>query len=383
MRNGLERHGEGECVSDSAGEPQRPPRRVTTRIEVPPRTIVTIILVVAAIWLLGRLWHQVLLFFIALLIAAALDPLLLRLERRGWPRGLAVALMMAAFVGIIALLLTLVVPPVIQQGERLAENLPGYAEDLQGMLKGYPTVQEWLQQNANQTAGDPKAIFGGVLSFGTGIFSGIASLLILIALTVYLLLDGPRLFAWLTGSLSPARAVKAERMRRDISHVVGAYVRGQLIVSTLFGVFTYITLSLAGTPEPLLLAVLAAFLDAIPLVGATLATVPAVLLTLTVSLPAALVVLAIYIVYQQTENYVIIPRVFRGALQIPSLVVLVAVIVGSGLLGIVGALLSLPVAAAIPAVARAWREVMPPPEIGPTAEPEAKPEAEPEAKEPA
>ncbi|HET7035564.1 MAG TPA: AI-2E family transporter, partial [Thermomicrobiaceae bacterium] len=311
------------------------------------------------IWLLGRLWHQVLLFFIALLIAAALDPLMLRLERHGWPRGLAVASLMAVFVGIIALLLTLVVPPVIQQGERLAENLPGYVEDLQGMLAGYPTVQEWLQQNANQTAGDPKAIFGGVLSFGTGIFSGIASILILIALTVYLLLDGPRLFAWLTGSLSPARAYKAERMRRDVSHVVGAYVRGQLIVSTLFGIFTYITLSLAGTPEPLLLAVLAAFLDAVPLVGATLATVPAVLLTLTVSPAAALIVLAIYIVYQQVENYVIIPRVFRGALQIPSLVVLVAVIVGSGLLGIVGALLSLPVAAAIPALVRAWREVPP------------------------
>jgi predicted PurR-regulated permease PerM len=155
------------------------------------------------------------------------------------------------------------------------------------------------------------------------------------------------------------RRERARRIRREVSHVVGAYARGQLIVSSLFAVFTFVTLTVAGTPEPLLLAVLAAFLDAIPLVGATIATVPAVLLSLTVSIPTGLVVLALYVVYQQVENYLIIPRVYRGALQIPSLAVLVAVIIGSTLLGIIGALLSLPVAAAVPTVLRAWREESP------------------------
>ena len=345
-------------MSDSPAGPRRtpPPRQVTTRIEIPNRTIITLILVVGAIWLLGRLWHQIVLIVVAMLIAAALDPPLMRLERRGWRRGLAVALLMAIFVAIVALLIVLVVPPVIQQGERLAENLPSYVDEIQGLLADYPVVQNWLQRNASQTAADPATIFGGVLSFGTGVFSGIASFLILIALTVYLLLDGPRLFDSLTGSLSPSRGRRLSRVRQDVSQVVGAYVRGQIIVSALFGVFTYVTLSLTGTPEPLLLAVVAAFLDAIPLVGATLATIPAFLLTLTISLPVALVVLALYMIYQQVENYVIIPRVFHGRLQIPSLIVLVAVIIGSALLGIVGALLSLPLAAAIPAVVRAWRE---------------------------
>jgi len=362
-------------VSDRPEGPRRnpPPRVVTTRIEIPNRTIVTVILVIAIIWLLGRLWHQVLLLFIAALAAVALDPQLARLERRGWPRGLAVAVLMAVFVGVIALLFLLVVPPVVQQGERLAENLPAYADDIQGLLADYPAVQNWLQRNADQTAANPQALFGNALSFGTGVFSGIASFLILVALTVYLLLDGPRLFALLLSRLPPRRAKQLARTRVDVGHVVGAYVRGQLIVSTLFGLFTFVTASIVGTPEPLLLAVLAAFLDAIPLVGATLATIPVFLLTLTVSLPSALIVLALYVVYQQVENYLIIPRVFRGALQIPSLVILVAVLIGSALFGIVGALLSLPVAAAIPAIFQAWREAEP--GAMPVASPEDVPEA--------
>lgn len=115
------------------------------------------------------------------------------------------------------------------------------------------------------------------------------------------------------------------------------------------------TLSVAGVSEALLVAILAALLDAAPLAGATLATVPAVVLALVVSPTTGVVVLVLFLIYQQIENQLIVPTVFRHTLQISSLVILIAVLFGVGLPGVIGALLALPVAAAIPAVARVWK----------------------------
>jgi predicted PurR-regulated permease PerM len=129
-----------------------------------------------------------------------------------------------------------------------------------------------------------------------------------------------------------------------------------VITSVLFSIFAFVTLTIAGVPNPVLMAVLAGVCDGIPLVGATLATIPPVLLALTVSVPTAVVVLVLYVAYQQVENYVVAPRAYKNALQISSLAVLVAVTIGGALLGVVGALLALPVAAAIPAIARVWNE---------------------------
>lgn len=334
----------------------RPPRTVITRIEIPIRTIVTVVLAIGVLWLVGRLWHQILLFVVALLIALAVDPAVMHLQRRGWRRGSAVGLLLVIFLALIALPLAFIVPRVILQAERLINNLPTYVEDLQALLRDYPEAQTWVQNNTDQFSADPAAIFGGVVSVGTGVFSGLANLLILVTIAIYLMLEGPRLFDWLTRGLSPSRRARAWRVRTDVSHAVGGWVRGQAIVSTMFAAFTFVTLSVVGTPEPLLLAVLAGLLDAVPTIGATLATIPAVLLTLTVSVPKALIVLVLYVVYQQVENYIIVPRVYRGTLQIPSLAVLMAVVIGGALLGITGALLALPIAAAVPAVVKALRD---------------------------
>jgi predicted PurR-regulated permease PerM len=266
-----------------------------------------------------------------------------------------VGLLVAALAGVAAFFVALVVPPLVEQGKRLTENLPAYVDELQGLLGDYPTVQGWLQDAAQRAAADPAGLADELLSFGTGLVSGVANLLILVTLTVYLLLDGTRLFAWLTAGMSPSRRARAGRLRAELSRVVGGYVLGQAIVSSLFAVFTFVTLSAAGVPEPLLLAALAFVLDAVPLVGATIATVPAVLLAATVSVPTALVVLVLFVAYQQVENNLVAPRAFGSTLQISSLAVFIAVMIGSTLLGVVGALLALPVAAAIPVIARALR----------------------------
>ena len=142
--------------------------------------------------------------------------------------------------------------------------------------------------------------------------------------------------------------------------MVSGYVVGQLITSALFGVFAVIVCLALSVPQAILLAVLAFIFDAVPIVGAILATAPAVLLALTVSPTAAVILLVLYVVYQQFENHFIVPRVYQQTLQISAFGVLIAVVIGAKLLGIIGALIALPVAAAIPVIERIWREEQPP-----------------------
>jgi predicted PurR-regulated permease PerM len=353
----VERDASGSTAPQDPGVPPRQvTRTVTLRHELPTGTILRVIVVVAAAWLLGRLWSQLLLFVIALLLALAIEPAVTWLESRGQSRARAVGLILMLIVGTTGLLLAIVVPPTVEQGQRLIDNLPGYIDQVEGRLEEYPTLQQWIQDARDTSPVDSGLVLRGALSTGGGLATGVSNSFILLAATAYMLLDAPRIFAWLLGGMSPHNQARTIRIREALTRIVGGYLRGQLITSALFGGFAYVTLSLAGVPEPLALAVLAAFFDAIPLVGATLATIPAVLLALTVSVPVALVVLVLYIAYQQVENYVISPRVFQGELDIPALAVLVAITFGSSLFGVAGALLALPIAAAIPAVARAWRD---------------------------
>lgn len=347
---------ERDCERRVGAMSERPPapRKVITVIELPRRTIVTIVLVVGFIWLGWQLWSLGVLLVIATLLAAAGDQFVQRMEQRGRSRGQAVGILLTGVVVALAVLGLLVVPPLVVQGQRLAEGLPDYVDKLNHLLDGFPTIQDWLQENADQASLEPGQLFGSFLSIGTGVISGIANIIITLALTFYILLDGPRLFEWSISRLSPEQQDRARRVRVEVTRTVGGYVRGQSIVSLCFGIFTLITCSIAGVPEPLLLAVLAAMLDAIPQIGATLATIPIVVLALTVSPLTAIIVLALFIAYQGVENYVIVPRVFGATLQIPAIAILLAVLIGARLLGVVGALLALPIAAAIPAVVRAW-----------------------------
>lgn len=340
--------------------PERyPPSAVQTvvnRIELPTHTILRVILVVAALWLLRRLWPVLLLVLIASFLAIALNPAVTGLQRRRLSRGPAILVVLVVFVAALAGLGLLLIPPLVEQGQSLAENLPDYVERAQRTVNENPTVRDWLQRNAQQGQANPTSLVGGAFAVGASIAAGIVSVISVIVMTLYLLLDGPRVYRWCLDLLPARYQSRVDRLRPEVTRVISGYMLGQAITSFLFGLFTFVVLTVAGVPEPLLLAVIAALLDAVPLVGAFLATVPAVLLALTVSWPTGLIVLALYLGYQQLENYVIAPRIYGTTLQISSLATVIAILCGATLLGIVGVLLALPIAAVLPAILRIWRE---------------------------
>ena len=324
------------------------------KLELPGRTIAKVILTLVIIWLLTRLWSTLLLGIIALLLAAALFPAVRWLERRGFRRTLAVATVVLALIGFVAALLALVVPPLIDDGRQFAEKLPEYVEDGQRILNQNPDIYQRIQAAAQRGSADPSAIFGGFLTVGQSLISGIANSLIVLVLAIYIMVDGERIYAWLVRYLPADKRDKLDRTVPEVSRVVSGYVAGQVITSLMFGVFTFALLTVLDVPQALFLSILAAFADAIPIAGVIIATIPAVLLAFSVSLSTALIVLVAYLAYQQLENYVIVPRIYNNTLQISSFAVLVSVLVGGELLGIVGVLLALPIAAAIPVIERIW-----------------------------
>jgi predicted PurR-regulated permease PerM len=327
---------------------------VTVRHEVPLRTIATVLAVLAVLWLLAQLWTLLLSLFVALLLTAALDPPVSRLERRGVPRAASITVFVLALAGIVAGVAILVVPPLLEQGTQLAEAAPGYLERFRSFTQANPEVFTRVQAATAGSDADPQAVAARFLAAGAGLFRGISAFLIVLVMTAYLLADGERIYDWTVRYLPQRQRIRVRRALPEISRVVSGYLLGQFLTSLLFGIFAYVVLTVLGVPQPLLLAILAAVADAIPVVGVVIATIPAVLLALTVSPLTAGIVLALYLAYQQVENYLIVPRVYRGTLELHPFAVLLAVLVGAQLLGVLGVLLALPIAAAVPVIERIW-----------------------------
>ncbi len=333
------------------------PSVVISRVEIPKRTIFRVILALGVIFLLLKLWSTLLLVFIAFLLAIALSPIVLRLEQRGVPRVAAVWVILLGLASLFAVVLWLLIPPLIDQSRTFGEQFNTYVDQLRSFADTNEALDDQIENATENPPGNPSVIFSRFLAVGTNLVQGIASFLIVIVLAVYILIDSERIYNWISRYLPNNQRVKVRRALPEISRVVSGYVVGQSINSTLFGLFTFTVLTIFDVPQPLLLALIAAFADAIPIAGVIIATVPATLLALTGpegGITSAVIVFALYMAYQQIENYVIVPRVFGNTLQLSSFAILVAVLIGGQLLGIIGVILALPLAAAIPAIERIW-----------------------------
>ncbi|MFL5759632.1 MAG: AI-2E family transporter [Thermomicrobiales bacterium] len=317
------------------------------------------VIALTIILLIVRLWSILLLFIIGLLLTAALSPAVDWFQRRGLRRGTAVSCVLLALLIGFVLTLLILIPPIVSETSIFIKNSPDYVAHTKGVLQDrYPSLYQRLINYADQKSANGEIPVNlpvpRILAAGAGVFQVISDTVVVFVITAYLLLDGQRIYKWSVRYLPDNQERKVRQAMPEISSVVSGYVVGQVLTSLLFGIYAFVVLSLAGVPQPLFLALLAGILDAVPIVGVFIATIPAVLLALTVSIPVAVIVVVAYVLYQQVENYVIVPRVYRGTLQISSFAVLVAVIIGSELLGIIGALMALPIAAAIPVVERIW-----------------------------
>jgi predicted PurR-regulated permease PerM len=282
---------------------------------------------------------------LALFIAAGLDPAVSWLERHRFPRSAAVLTILLAAFALLAGFLAAAIPPLAAQATALANHLPQYAHSLQdhnsevGRLNARFHVQQRL---SSLLSAKGSALIGGVLGAGELVLSTAAAMLTIGVMVIYFLFGMPRirLFAY---RLAPhSRRPRVILIGDEIFTKVGGYVLGNFLTSVIAGVGTYIWLLIFGVPYPILLSMLVALLDLIPVIGSTVS-----LVALTVSLPVAVATLGFYIAYRLAEDYLIVPRIMGRTVQVPAVVSLVAVLIGGTLMGIVGALVAIPAAAAI------------------------------------
>ena len=340
---------------DDASDSEEAPARSVLEVHVPIPTIVKVLVTAVLVWAALKLLPDFFFFLLALLLAVTLSPLVQRLEARGMDRGWAVALV--AFVLVVTLggLLALVGPPLVSQVAALVERLPEYRHRVQTHIgPEHPIARSLLDEILALPSSPQVTAALHPIAWGATAIAAVTVGVLVISLTLYLLADGKRTYAWLLAYVPRRHRKKMARTIPEVTEVVIAYVQGQALTSFLYGLFTLIVLSAFHVPAAVPLAVFSAICDILPVIGLLASTVPAVLLALTVSPVAAGAVLVLYLLYHLLESSVIIPRVYGRRLRLSTLAVLIALVVGGHLYGILGAILVLPFVAAYPIIERIW-----------------------------
>src|SRR3954453_11891045 len=329
------------------------------------RTVVRITLTVAgvvlALYLIYLVRSVLALVFIAGFLALAPGPAVEFFVRRGLPRGLAILCTYLAIFSAIVGVGSLIVPPVVNGVDDLSKVIPGYVRDLRKSksFRKYDNryhISKKLNEQAQKLPSRLGDAAGALQSVTVGVFSAIVQLVTVLTMAFFLLKDGDKIFGFLLRAAGP-RGRRLQSVSGDIYRSVSGYVAGNLIISVIAGVIAYITMTILNVPFAVPLAVLVAFLDLIPLVGATLGAIAAGLVTAFHDFPTDTIIWAIVaIVYQQVENNVLQPVVYRKTVDVPPLAVIVAILIGSSLLGVLGALVAIPIAATAQIIAKdVWR----------------------------
>jgi predicted PurR-regulated permease PerM len=314
--------------------------------------------VLTAYWLLGMLGQLssvLTLIVVALFLALGLEPVVAGLERRGLSRGVSVAVVFAGVIAIFAGFMSAVVPALVTQASELTSAAPDLVQSFQNsslvrsLDKRYgliSSVTAQIQQRLKN--GDSvMQVFGGVYGAGAAVVSVAFSTFTVLVLTLYFTasLRGMREAAY---RLVPAsRRPRVKLLADEIIRRIGGYIAGQVAVASINGMFTFVGLSVLQLPYPIVLAITVALFGLIPLVGATLGAVIVILVALFHSWQYAVIIAIYYVIYQQIENYLIAPRIMARTVSVPGAVAVVAALAGGTLLGVLGALIAIPVAAGV------------------------------------
>jgi predicted PurR-regulated permease PerM len=304
---------------------------------------------------LGQLTQVITLLVVALFLTLTLNPLVEALNKRGMRRPLSVAVVFAGLLAVFTALGFVVVPPVAQQSDLLAESAPKYLnnllsnqiiKDLDGQYHVLGKFQEEVEKlvtDSNFVSG----VFGGVLGASKALASGFFAILTVLVLTLYFLSSLPRVKEAAYGMVPRSRRPRIVSLSEEIMRRVGSYAIGQVAVAAINAICSYLMMSIVGIEYAAVLAVVVGVLGLIPMVGATLGASVVCLVAVFDEPKKAVIALVYYVVYQQVENYVVAPKIMQRTISVPGAVTVIAALIGATLAGVLGALLAIPVAAGL------------------------------------
>jgi predicted PurR-regulated permease PerM len=335
-----------------------------------PRAILVVLGIIlsatAMIAFLFLAWHIITWILIALFLALALNPAVEFVERRGLRRSLASLLVFLAALIALGGLGALLIPPLIDQVEEFVAAVPDFVDDLTAgrgplgfLQEDYQIVDKVRAAVEEQGAGGVLGITNASIAVARGVVSFVVGVVTIAFLTIFMLIEGPRLVERFRGSLPENLKPRWDRVGGDIYRTVGGYVGGNLLISLIAGVSSAIVFFVLGSSYAIALAVVVALLDLIPLAGATLAAIiVSTVAFIELGWVKGVIVIGFFVLYQQLENHILQPVIYGRTVQLSPLTVLIAILIGAELVGILGALAAIPVAGIVQAIAREiirWR----------------------------
>lgn len=341
-----------------------PEPSATTSRPVPWRVIFATIFAVALVFLgyilTVRLARILGLLVVATLFAVILGPAVnFLVQRAKVRRSVATILVFLAGIGLFAAMIYSFVRPIVDQTQKFVDDFPRYVEDARdgkgpvgGLVKRYD-IDQWIEENQDQFDDTLREAGSKAPDILGRVASGVFATLTILVLSFLMLLEGPKMQGGLLNLVHPAsRRERVRRVAGDAARAITGYMAGNLVISVIAGIATWVALAVAGVPFKEVLALWVAFADLIPLVGATLGAVPTILVAFLHSTTAGIGVTIFFIAYQQFENHVLQVTVMSRTVDINPLAVLVSVLVGVELFGILGALLAIPIAGVIQVIVR-------------------------------
>jgi predicted PurR-regulated permease PerM len=309
-----------------------------------------VLLAIAIVNAIAQARSVIILIGVALFLAVGLSPIVDGLQARGMRRGFAITIVFAAVIGAFVGFGFAVVPPVIEQTNAFVKELPSYLEDLRGnrTIRQFDNDYHVIQRAQDYvTSGDlGQRLFGGLLGVGRVVVGAVFSAFSVLIMTLYFLAAMPSMKRQAYRLVPATRRERVVLLGDEILNRIGGFVSGALTVAFIAATTSYFFLMIIDMPFALALAVFVGILDLVPLIGASIAAAMVSTIGFIQSPTIGIVCVIFYVAYQQFENYVIYPRVMRRAVDVPAPVTVVAVLLGGALLGVTGALLAIPVAAA-------------------------------------
>lgn len=306
------------------------------KIDISHKSVIFIAMFILSLWLIYLIRDLLLILFVAIILMSALSPLVNFFTKFKLPKALGIAITYIIIIAIVSGLLFSVLPPLIDETSKFIVTLPPLA----GQLFSVTGIDKTIFQS------QLTALSKNILSITLSLFDNLLTIIFLLVLTFYLLLERDNLKTRVA-HLFLGREERVRKLIVKIEDKLGAWFRGQLLLSFIIGVLVYIGLIILGIPYALPLATVAGVLEVIPVIGPIISSIPGILLALTISPILSLGVAAMYFVIQQLENHLIVPQVMKRAVGLNPLVVILAIAVGSRLLGLAGALLAVPIAVVI------------------------------------
>lgn len=324
--------------------------------EVSTLTIIKIALTILGIWLVFTIKDIVVLFFVVLVIVAALSPLVDKMSKY-MPRAISLLIITAVFLALVTAIGFLLIPPVVNQISQLAINLPSIINNLNPLFHNLQFIINQYQSNLMNLTSELSGFSSGIFSTTIGFFTGLVAVVTILVLSFYMLLEQNSFKMFMRNIIPEEHEERVFNIVHKISTKLGNWLRGQGILMIIIGILDWIALAIIGVPYALTLAVWGGLTEIIPYIGPWMGLVPALIVAYTVSPVTALIVLIVYILIQQLEGHILVPKMMSKAVGLSPVIIILALLIGAKLMGMLGVLISVPAAAAISVIVQEWPEI--------------------------